>query len=364
MTKRVRITTNARNQDYDVLIEAGSLQRISEHVPEAHTYAIISDSNVARLYAEKITKQLTNAAVLTFEAGEKNKTAETWQKLSDGLINHNAGRDTCIIALGGGVTGDVAGFVAATYMRGLPVVQVPTTLLAMIDASIGGKTGIDIEGGKNLIGAFHQPQAVIIDPDVLRTLPKNELRYGMAEAIKHGAIADAKYLEWIADNMQAINPLESEAITHLIERSVEIKAQYVSADVHEAGARAALNFGHTIGHALERVTSYAMPHGEAVARGMVVEILSGEAAGLAEAGSGAELTRALEAAGLPVTLPKGTHIDDVIAATRTDKKVRAGAVRYSIPMRLGAFSADSEGSWTRPVPDDVVRGVLARLSIT
>jgi 3-dehydroquinate synthase len=364
MTKRVRISTKARSEDYDVVIEAGSLERIRKLLPEAHTYAIISDSIVAKLYADNIGKQLATAKILTFEAGEANKNAQTWQHLSDALIAQNAGRDTCIIALGGGVTGDLAGFVAATFMRGVPVVQVPTTLLAMIDASIGGKTGIDIEGGKNLIGAFHQPHAVIIDPDVLQTLPKNELRYGLAEAIKHGAIADAAYLQWIADNVPAIQALESKAITHLIERSVEIKAHHVSADEREAGARAALNFGHTIGHALERVTRYALPHGEAVAIGMVAEILAGEAAGVTEAGSGAKVKHALDAAGLPSTLPKGIYIDDLIAGMRTDKKVRAGSVRYAIPARLGAFSADSEGNWTRLVPDDVVREVLARLSIT
>jgi 3-dehydroquinate synthase len=363
MTTSVRVSTNQISQDYDVLIEPGAIDRIRALLPDAHTYAIITDTNVARLYAEKIRKQLTNAAVLTFEAGEANKNAETWQKLSDGLINHNAGRDTCIIAVGGGVTGDLAGFVAATYMRGVPVVQVPTTLLAMIDASIGGKTGIDIDGGKNLIGAFHQPHAVIIDPDVLRTLPKHELRYGLAEAIKHGAIADAAYLQWIADSMQSIDALESNAIMHLIQRSVEIKAQFVSADVQEAGARAALNFGHTIAHALERVTRYAMPHGEAVACGMVVEILSAEAAGVTEAGSGAKLVHALEGAALPAALPKGTNSSEVMAAMSTDKKARAGAVRYAIPARLGEFSADTEGNWTRPMPDDVVKGVLARLSI-
>src|SRR5687768_16305039 len=193
MTRSVHVSTNPRKQDYDVQIDPGALDRINGLVPHAHTYAIIADSNVSAIYAARISKQLPNATVLTFQAGEANKNAKSWQQLSDELIGNNAGRDTCIIALGGGVTGDMAGFVAATYMRGVPIVQVPTTLLAMIDASIGGKTGIDIVGGKSLIGAFHQPYAVIVDPEVLQTLPKNELRYGLAEAIKHGAIADAAY---------------------------------------------------------------------------------------------------------------------------------------------------------------------------
>ena len=364
MPPRVRVTTNPAAEDYDVVIEAGILDRLSAYLPEAHSYAIICDDNVAPLYARAVQTQLRNAVAITFNAGEKNKTAATWHQLIDHLIALEAGRDTCIIALGGGVTGDLAGFVAATYMRGLPVVQIPTTLLAMIDASIGGKTGIDIEGGKNLVGAFHQPAIVIIDPNVLRTLPANELRYGLAEAIKHGAIADAAYLDWIREDIALINTLEPQSIMRLIARSVEIKANFVSSDVREAGARAALNFGHTIGHALERVTSYALPHGEAVATGMMVELLAAESHGIAEPGSADLLSTVLAAAGLPVRLPGNLDADRVLEATRTDKKAREGQVRYAIPVRMGEFSAGEKDGWTRALPDDVVREVLRRLSIT
>lgn len=364
MTERVRITTSPQPDNYDVLIEAGALGRMAELVPKAHTYAIIADSNVAPLYANKIKQQLRSATTLTFGAGEKSKTATTWLHVTDQLIENNAGRDTCIIALGGGVTGDLAGFVAATYMRGVPVVQVPTTLLAMIDASIGGKTGIDIEGGKNLIGAFHQPRIVIIDPDVLGTLPKNELRYGLAEAIKHGAIADAEYLAWIGANIEQIRNLDATALLHLIKRSVEIKARFVSSDVREAGARAALNFGHTIGHALERVTRYALPHGEAVALGMLAEALAGEAVGVTESGTSRILEETLRAAGLPVTLEGRVDREEVLATTRTDKKARAGDVHYSVPGRIGEYRPDETGQWTKALPGDVVKEVLARLSIT
>ncbi|HEX6066368.1 MAG TPA: 3-dehydroquinate synthase family protein, partial [Longimicrobiales bacterium] len=178
-----------------ITVQPGSLSRIADVVPAAHAYAIITDAHVAH-YAHRLAEQLRNVHVLEFTAGEVNKTRESWQRLTDQLLARGIGRDSCVIAVGGGVTCDLAGFVAATYMRGVPVMQVPTTLLAMIDASIGGKTGVDIDSGKNLIGAFHQPHAVLIDPDVLQTLPKEELRYGLAEAIKHGAIADAAYLQW------------------------------------------------------------------------------------------------------------------------------------------------------------------------
>lgn len=358
MSERVRISTRPKADDYDVLIEPGALGRMSTLVPKAHTYAIVTDSNVAPLYAETIKQQVSNSSVLTFEAGETNKTATTWLNLTGQMIANKVGRDTCVIALGGGVTGDLAGFVAATYMRGVPVVQVPTTLLAMIDASIGGKTGIDVEGGKNLVGAFHQPHIVIIDPDVLRTLPKNELRYGLAEAIKHGAIADAEYLAWIGASIERIRHLDPGTLKHLIQRSVEIKAHFVSSDVREAGARAALNFGHTIGHALEGVTRYAMPHGEAVACGMMVEALAGEALGVTEAGTARILGEALAAAGLPVVLERGIDAAEIVAATRTDKKGRSGDVHYAVPGRIGEFHPDDEGQWTKALPGDVVKEVM------
>src|SRR5688572_6778332 len=179
----------------NVLIDAGALDQIAKHIPRAHAYAIISDTYVSKLYAERVIKQLPNAQLFEFPAGEANKNRETWAALSELMIARGLGRDCCVIALGGGVTGDMAGFVAATYMRGVPVVQVPTTLLAMIDASIGGKTGVDTPGGKNLVGAFHRPSAVVADPAVLETLAVPQLRAGLAEVIKHGVIADEAYFE-------------------------------------------------------------------------------------------------------------------------------------------------------------------------
>ena len=204
-------------------------------------------------------------------AGRASKTREQWARLTDALLEQGFGRDSGIVALGGGVAGDLAGFVAATYMRGLPYVQVPTTLLAMLDASVGGKTGVDTPQGKNLIGAFHPPAAVIADPLVLGTLPERDFRGGMAEAVKHGLIADAAYFAWMERNADALLRRDQAALTRLVRRSVEIKAEVVSGDEREAGRRAILNAGHTVAHALEHATAYALPHGEAVALGLVAE---------------------------------------------------------------------------------------------
>lgn len=362
MSDRIRVTTQAAPQSYDAVIETGALSRLQSLVPMAHRYAVIADDTVAALYADVIARQLSHVETLTFPAGEASKTIQTWERLGNDLVRRGCGRDTCIIALGGGVTGDLAGFVAATFNRGVPVVQVPTSLLAMIDASIGGKTGVDGAGGKNLIGAFHQPHVVVIDPAVLRTLPAEELRSGLAEAVKHGAIADAAYLDWIEENAEAILRLETAVLQRLIVRSVAIKAEFVAADVFEAGARAALNFGHTVGHAIEQVTGYAVPHGFAVAMGMMVETSASEGLGISAPGTAEWLARVLKTLGLPATPPM-LDAEAVVAAARSDKKARSGQTRYTVLERIGAVARDMDDSWTRLLPDDVVSDVLARLSI-
>lgn len=362
MTDRVRVT------DYDVIIEPGCLVRLGalvrEHAP-AHSYALIADDTVARLYAQRAAESIRiagcNVSILDFPAGESYKTSRTWETLTNELTQQQLGRDTCVIALGGGVTGDLAGFVAATYMRGIPVVQVPTTLLAMVDASIGGKTGIDMPAGKNLVGAFHQPALVVIDPELLSTLPAPEIRNGLAEAIKHAAIFDAPHADWIAGSMASVEQRDSAILASLIKRSVEIKAHFVSQDVREGGARAALNFGHTIGHAIEHVSRYAVPHGHAVAVGMMVETMAGEAAGITAPGTGEALERLLEAAGLPVRL-SGIGAAAVLEAAAMDKKARAGTRRYTLLARLGEVAREEGGGWTRTLPDDVVKESLARIS--
>lgn len=364
MIERVRVRAKPQVDNYDVVIEPGCLDRLAQLVPPADRYAVISDDTVAGLYAQRAVAALPNAFTISFPAGEHSKNARTWESLTNDLLRKGFGRDGCVIALGGGVTGDLAGFVAATYMRGVRVVQIPTTLLAMIDASIGGKTGIDAVAGKNLIGAFHQPEIVLIDPLVLRTLPHEELRYGLAEAIKHGAIADADYVRWIAEAAASIFEHKLHTLAALVKRSVEIKAHFVTEDVHEHGARAALNFGHTIAHALEHATGYTMAHGQAVAVGMIVEAAAGEVAGITRSGTVAHLRQALSTLGLPTALPSGSQGSTVLAATRTDKKTRAGEQHYTLVAEIGQVARDERGNWTTPLGDDVVLEALARLSIT
>jgi 3-dehydroquinate synthase len=257
------------------------------------------------------------------------------------------------------VVGDVAGFVAATYLRGVPWVQVPTTLLAMIDSSIGGKTGVDVVQGKNLLGAFHQPRLVVADLDVLATLPGPQLVAGMAEAIKHGVIADADYCDLLAREQPAIVARDLAALERVVVRSVEVKAEVVSADERETGRRAVLNFGHTVGHAVEATSGYALLHGEAVAIGMVLEARIAERGGTAEAGTATRVAALLDRFGLPLEAPPGTSVDDLLAKMGHDKKARAGEMRLALPRRVGEMYGDAQTGWTVAVSEELLREVLS-----
>ncbi|MGZ8397755.1 MAG: 3-dehydroquinate synthase, partial [Gemmatimonadales bacterium] len=239
---------------YPVYVEPGALAQldrlVSEHLP-GRRLAMIADDAVHQLYQNgRMGASPWLGETITFAAGEKSKTRESWARLTDTLMERGFGRDSGLIAMGGGVTGDLAGFVAATYMRGVPYLQVPTTLLAMVDASVGGKTGVDTPQGKNLVGAFHPPAAVLADPHTLATLPHRDYRGGLAEAVKHGLVADREYFEWMEANALEISSRGLDPLTRLIRRSVEIKAEVVSGDERESGQRAILNAGHTVAHAL------------------------------------------------------------------------------------------------------------------
>jgi 3-dehydroquinate synthase len=349
-----------------VLVERGALDGIGELVRKlapAHRYALITDSNVAPLYADRVRSRFPADTIDVFvvPAGEGQKTRETWARVTDQMLSRGYGRDSAVVALGGGVVGDLAGFIASTFMRGLPVVQVPTTLLAMIDASIGGKTGVDTPAGKNLVGTFHQPAGVIVEPQVLGTLPLRELRAGFAEAIKHGVIADEPYfLEVVSGAPQLLSASgsTSDRMISLIVRSIEIKADVVSRDEREDGLRKILNFGHTIGHAIEVVTGFSLLHGEAISIGMAVEGRLAELTGIAETGTATRITDALTVAGLPTNLPTGCDPQAVVEATRSDKKVRSGKTMFSLPLRIGAMAGADTG-WTVSVGDDQLREVLA-----
>ena len=347
---------------YRVSIAPGVLDDLSAIVREsapAHRYAIITDSNVAPLYGERVRAALGAAARLyTIPAGEAQKTRESWTALTDALLADGFGRDSSIVALGGGVVGDLAGFVAATFMRGVPFVQVPTTLLAMIDASIGGKTGVDTPAGKNLVGAFHQPAAVVADPEVLRTLPQAHLRAGLAEAIKHGVIADEGYFDFVVAAAHDLSDGDDlSELARLVERSIAIKADVVRRDEREGGVRRTLNFGHTLGHAIELRSGYGMLHGECVAVGMVLESRIAERLGIARPGTADRVRAGVQSAGLPADVPAGLPADEILAATRSDKKARAGIVEYALPARVGTM-AGAEHGWSLPVPDETVLEVL------
>jgi len=339
-----------------IYIGAGLLRALpgllEEHLP-GRRLAIIADQNVAGCVSVPV-----DAPVLTFPAGEPSKTRDTWGRLTDELLARRFGRDSAIIGLGGGVTGDLAGFVAATYLRGVPVLQVPTSLLAMLDASVGGKTGVDTPAGKNLVGAFHQPVAVLVDPDLLASLPEADLRAGLAEAVKHALIADATQFAWLEGAGRAILARDPATLEELLRRSIAIKVAVVEADEMDCGLRAVLNAGHTIAHALEAATSYALRHGEAVAIGLVVEARLGERAELTAPGTAPALVAALERFGLPTRIPPDVSTDTLVAAIASDKKNRAGTARFSFPARIGVMVGDDSAGWTQPASEPAIRAAI------
>jgi 3-dehydroquinate synthase len=361
--------TEHRDASYDIVIGRGVLAdlptRVRAACPAAR-YAVITDSHVAALYGEKVVAGLRDQGLPTerfeFPAGEWNKTRETWASLSDRMLARQFGRDAAVIALGGGVVGDVAGFVAASYLRGVPYVQVPTTLMAMIDSSIGGKTGVDVPAGKNLLGAFHQPRLVLADLEVLASLSPQQFAAGMAEAVKHGVIADGAYFATLERDAGAITARDAGALERLVARSVEIKVAVVAADEREAGCRAMLNFGHTIGHAIEATAKFAALHGEAVAIGMAFEARLAEVLDIAERGTAERIRRVLERYGLPLELPETATADALIAAMHLDKKSREGSVRFALPQAIGRMHAGrgsgGDQSWTVAAPESVIREVL------
>jgi 3-dehydroquinate synthase len=350
---------------YEVLVGEGlfaSLGKLLGRFCPAPRYAVITDDHVAELYAVRLSRMLhaagSRADVFAFTAGEESKTRETWGLVCDAMLESGIGRDAAVVAFGGGVAGDLGGFVAATYMRGIPVVQVPTSLLAMIDASVGGKTGVNTRAGKNLVGAYHNPTCVLADPALLQTLPEAHLKAGLAEAVKHGAIADASYLDWILESAPALLARDAAALSRLIVRSVEIKAEVVAADEREAGPRKQLNFGHTIGHAVEGLSNYALLHGEAVAIGMVEEARLGERLGVTASGTAQRLRQVLGVLGLPTALPLELSAEALLPWTRSDKKNTQSRVHYALIETIGVASAH-DGHWSWPVADHTVVEVLA-----
>lgn len=357
--REVTVPLGARS--YPILIGSNLLAQLGRRCAAlklGRRCAIISDMNVARRYAATAEKSLRAAGFepvrIVVAPGETAKSLATVQSCYDKLAAHRLERNSFVIALGGGVVGDLAGFVAATYLRGIPFVQVPTTLLGQVDSSVGGKVGVNLKAGKNLVGSFHQPRLVLCDLDTLKTLPPREYRAGLAEVIKYGIIYDAELFARIERDLQKLLRLDTRTLTDIVARCCEIKALVVGQDEKESGLRAILNFGHTIGHALEAISHYGKYlHGEAISIGQVAAAeLSAALAGLSQL----EVERVSDLfrrANLPTSADLNRReIKHLFAAMRLDKKVSEGEIKFVLAKRIG------EVVWGRSVPDELIRFTL------
>ncbi len=323
---------------YDVLVVPGGLAAVGESLRRrglGGPVALVADGNLEQTYAHTVAQSLRKAgyetATLGVPPGEGSKSLAQVERLWAAFLDSGVDRSSMVVALGGGVTGDLAGFAAATYLRGVAWVNLPTTLLAMVDASLGGKTGIDLPEGKNLAGAFHAPRLVVADPDALQTLPQPELRAGLAEVVKHGVIGDQALFDQCARGWPALN----EDWEQVVRRSMAVKVAVLEDDPYESGRRALLNLGHTLGHAVEHASGLSLRHGEAVAIGLVAEARLAERLSLASDGLAARIAQVLEGLELPVSLPAGLAHRDILEALRLDKKKRGGRVWFALPRAIG-----------------------------
>ena len=337
-----KIDVRADGRSYAVRVGAGLLHEVGPAVQlatHARRAVLVTDSNVGLLHGETVADSCRTAGVdiaarHVFPAGETFKTLEQIGRAYDTVLSARVERTTAVLGLGGGVVGDMAGFVAATVLRGVPLVQIPTTLLSMVDASIGGKTGVNHAAGKNLIGAFHQPSLVIADTAALTTLPHEQLVGGLAECIKHEIIRDAEGFDRLEANLPSILSLDLEALTRLVAHNVRIKAAVVQADPFERGERAHLNFGHTFGHAIETVSKYARSHGQCVALGMVAASNLAVSLGMLTQADRDRIVQLIGRAGLPVS-GLSEDIDALLHVMAFDKKVSASRIRFILPDRIG-----------------------------
>jgi 3-dehydroquinate synthase len=337
------VHVNLGPRSYDIAIGSGNLSdavRFCDAEQEDAHAVIITDSNVDELYSDRIADPLQEAGaqvdILSVEAGEQSKSPEVAEELWEQLLDQGADRKTVVVALGGGVVGDLAGFVAATFARGLRFVQIPTTLLAQVDSSVGGKVGINLPGGKNMVGAFWQPRGVTIDVAVLETLPDREYRAGLAEVVKYGVIQDAEFFAYLEANIDPINTRDAAVLTRIVERCCRLKADVVEQDEREeTGLRSILNYGHTFCHAFEAATGYEqLLHGEGVAIGMMCAARLAERLGRVDAAFVERQRDLLEAFELPLDVPNVEH-DELIELMYRDKKVERGRLRFVLPSRLG-----------------------------
>ncbi len=358
--KTVQLQFQGEATGYEVVIRRGGVEALGEIIEDltGKRVVVLADAHVYSLYGSSISASLEASGFRvihsTFDASESSKSLETVQRFYDFLISNRIERNTPILALGGGIAGDVVGFVAASYLRGLPFIQIPTTLLAMVDASVGGKVGVNLPQGKNLVGAFHQPRAVVIDPLVLNTLSEREFRAGLSECIKHAVITDADLFDWTENHVSRILARDPSTLEELISRNVAIKAKIVMADEKEQGERALLNLGHTFAHAIESATKYtAYLHGEAVALGLVaaadlaIRTCRDDSARPAYERAKQRIETLVSAVGLPIRMPisenaseaaenSAPSLDSLLAVMLLDKKVEQGNIRFILPRGIGS----------------------------
>jgi 3-dehydroquinate synthase len=342
MAAKIHLNLNQKeDRSYDVMIGmnfAEIAEDIHRMIPRGKCF-VICDENVAKYHSKKLTSLMTDSGMevdtITIPAGEEHKTRQMKDHLEDRLLELHADRQSTIIALGGGVIGDLAGFVAATFQRGIPFIQIPTTLLAQVDASIGGKVAVDHPMGKNLIGAFYQPLRVYIDTSTLSTLPEKEFRNGMAEVIKYAAILDSRFFAYLENNHARITGQDKKVLNKIVTWCCRMKKDIVEQDEKETGLRRILNFGHTIGHAIERLQKYHISHGEAISIGMVAEAQLFRTLGYMNMSAVIRLRSLLTRYGLPVELPQSISIDDLVNATLTDKKAAGDVINYTLLEEIG-----------------------------
>ncbi len=347
MSVMTELQVGLDTRSYPIWIGAGILERLAELLDDRdfpRRLAVVSNPVVAGLYAERLAAGLTAAGYrverIIVPEGEEHKNLDTYRQIMTSLIEAGFDRQSGLIALGGGVIGDLTGFVAATYLRGVPFIQVPTSLLAQVDSSVGGKTGVNHPLGKNLIGAFYQPRAVLIDVETLTTLPAREFRAGMAEVVKYGVIRDRDFFDWLADARQRILQFDRDALVHLVEKSCQTKADIVESDEKEKGLRAILNYGHTFGHAVETLAGYGeVRHGEAVAMGMKVAAEIARRKGYCRTDEVRSLCELLRMFKLPLAPPE-MALDELVAAMLRDKKVQGGRLRLVLNVGIGDCRID------------------------
>lgn len=342
-----RFRVHGMDAAYDGIAEPGGLAGLGQALRQRGLkgpLALVSDGNVGPIYLSDVEKSLLAAGYevhsQTFEPGEASKIVETVMRVWSGFIEAGLDRGSTVIALGGGVVGDLTGFAAATYLRGVKWVNLPTTLLAMVDSSLGGKTGVDLPQAKNLVGAFHAPALTLADPDTLATLPERELRGGLAEVVKHGIIADPDLFALCDQGWDAVTA----QLGRIVRQAMAVKVQVIEADPFEQGLRQSLNLGHTVGHGVERASNFRLSHGECVAIGMVAESQLAAAIGLAEPGLVDTIRSALAGLGLPVEIPEDLPRDQIVAAMGFDKKRSAGQVRFALPARIGEVRTGIEAA--------------------